>query len=438
MTTATNSSFMRDSLHLLASNGASMCFRFAAGILLARVLGPEGQGVVVAILVIPMLINTLSAMGIWQSVVYFMGMGKYSDAQIINTISVLYIISSSFGLGLCWIAYAVQGNPEFTWLFKFLAILTIPFGLIVAYARGVMAGKGRLAVFAKFEWCGSLAFLLCAIIFVWYFQLGILGALLSYVVAVLPIATWALFSINRVSAVKIIPDWQLMRNIVFKGFAFAVSLFVVMLSYRVSIIFLERFGSFEWVAYFHIALIFAELIWKFPAAIGTATFSRSARAEDPRAFSLLTLRLNRVSFLICGLVALMVFFAAPHFIPIIYGSEYSESGTILQILIPGILAMVTYKTVKMDMAGRGKPLISLYVAIPSIILNGILSYFWIPSHGTSGAAAALSISYLAMVVCYLFVYLRVANLKIGNIVCFRPDDFEFCSVLLKKVRRKFQ
>src|SRR5690625_3423897 len=67
---------------------------FFISILLARLLGPEGKGIMTAVLVFPLLIASLADMGIRQSAAYFVGKKEFKLSDIISSISFLWIITT--------------------------------------------------------------------------------------------------------------------------------------------------------------------------------------------------------------------------------------------------------------------------------------------------------------------------------------------------------
>lgn len=64
-------SFARDALSVLSSRGVRIGMTFLGGLIIARELGPEGKGVLVALAIYPTLITELANLGIRQAATYY-------------------------------------------------------------------------------------------------------------------------------------------------------------------------------------------------------------------------------------------------------------------------------------------------------------------------------------------------------------------------------
>src|SRR5690606_3485778 len=122
-------------------------------------------------------------------------------------------------------------------------------------------------------------------------------------------------------------------------------------------------------------------------------FSRSAGAKDPYQFSIKVCRLLRFAGILILLASIILYFLSDFLIELLYGSEFLRSSLILKILLPGIFLMTIFKVLNMDIAGRGKPWLSMKAMIPAVMINIILNYLWIPKYEANGSALASTISY---------------------------------------------
>ena len=103
--------------------------------------------------------------------------------------------------------------------------------------------------------------------------------------------------------------------------------------------------------------------------------------------------------------------------------DRTGSATILTILLPGTVAFMAFKTLHMDIAGRGRPWVSMPVVVPCMIINALLSMAIIPKYGAKGAAAMTSASYVAAALIYVVVYARITGRSVMSIITYRRSDF---------------
>jgi O-antigen/teichoic acid export membrane protein len=88
--------------------------------------------------------------------------------------------------------------------------------------------------------------------------------------------------------------------------------------------------------------------------------------------------------------------AAPFVIPRLLGDAFTGAVEPLRLLLPGIVVyapvtvLVVYLSVK-----RGRPSLSLAISIVGMIVTLVAAMVLIPAHGTSGAALASTLGYLA-------------------------------------------
>lgn len=109
---------------------------------------------------------------------------------------------------------------------------------------------------------------------------------------------------------------------------------------------------------------------------------------------------------------------------------------VLKLLMPGIFLLTIFKVLFMDMAGKGKPWISLTAMIPAVIINILLNIWWIPAYGANGSALASTVSYSVAALVFLFVYSKKVNIPIKTIFSFTREDVEFVQGIYRKLRNK--
>lgn len=93
--------------------------------------------------------------------------------------------------------------------------------------------------------------------------------------------------------------------------------------------------------------------------------------------------------------------------------------------------MTAFKVLNMDLAGKGKPQVSLIAFMPAVIINIVLNILWIPLYGANGAALASTISYSLGSLIFLALYSRILQIPMLEIIRFQASDFDF---ILRYVR----
>lgn len=427
---------LKDGLSVFATQLFILIISFISGIILARLLGPEGKGIFSSILVYPSIIVSFLSLGIRQSAVYYIGSNKYSDSNIIGVTSLLLMGSSLLGLFIASIIFFYINNPNFTCILTLFALSTIPANLTINYFTGIFIGKKQIKKFNQIMSSTPLINFTMIILLVYLGGFHVEGAALANVVGKVVIAVYALYLIHKNFSFKICFMPNLAKKMLSLGAIYALSLFILNLNYQIDIVILERLSNAAEIGQYTIGVGLSQLLWQLPAALGVVIFSYSSSAKDNKEFSRTIAKMVRIifPFVLAGSVTL--YYISDYIIPIFYGEEFIPSIKMLKILLPGIVIMSFFKILNMDMAGKGKPAMSLKVFFPAVLINIILNIILIPEYGGYGAAFASTISYSAGSLSFLLIYARSNHLSLNEILICKKNDFDFIIEAFLKLRSK--
>ena len=146
----------RNTILTLTRQLLSIGFGILATMVIARVLGTEGQGRYTLILLLPTLLYTLLNSGFSSSTVYFIGQKRYSDEEIYSTnllsSVILSVLSIAVGLVLIFFFkdYFFEGIPQKLLLYT---LLVLPLLFIQKNLPTIFLGKEE---FDKFNFIAIL------------------------------------------------------------------------------------------------------------------------------------------------------------------------------------------------------------------------------------------------------------------------------------------
>lgn len=424
-------SFVRDLASVVFSKGALVIFGLAKSIILARWLGPENVGLIMALAVYPSLFMSFGSLGIRQATTYFTGKQLYSEDAIKRAIVQIWCLSTVVSLAACyWLVRHVSQSGE-ALLLVVLAIAPIPFTLFNQYNQGLFLGRNDIQAFNRINWLPSLVILAATGVLVVGLDAGVPGAMLAAIAG--PVFMSGLLGVKHdfLRSVSLKVDWKLIRQLLSLGMVYAFSLLVINLNYKVDVILLDQFSTEYQIGIYSKGASLIEYLWQIPMLLSTIIFARSATAKDDARFSRKTLQLLRVSLLAIGLASIVLMVLANPIITLLFGEAFLPSGRVLAILLPGVLLLTFFKVLNMDLAGKGKPWVSLKAMAPALVVNVALNILWIPEYGADGAALASTISYSTAALLFLYVYSREVHIPIREIVRYRRDDFAPLRQLLR-------
>jgi O-antigen/teichoic acid export membrane protein len=427
----THSSFLKDVTGVFSSNVFMILAGLAVSIILSRKLGPEGFGIYSAILVLPLIVVSFAQLGIRASSIYYIGKKQFEQADIVSSILLILILTSMLGIGITALGFALMDSGSFTPIYISLVLMLIPFRLAMAYFGGIFIGREQIARANFINWFSELIHLTAVIITVWLLDMQIVGALISILIAHATITFWALYFLIKEYSIRIKIHPEIIRKLFSMGILFAISFLIIQLNYRVDILLLKELSTIEEVGYYSLGVSIAEKLWQLPLAIGVVLMTRAANATDQAAINRTTARLVRVSFLAGLVTSVVMFLISPWVIPAIWGQNFLPSVRIIQYILPGILFISIYRVLSSRLSGIGLPQISIFVFLPSLLLNILLNLWWIPTHGAFGAVMATNVSYTLGTLAYLIVYSKIVHMPVGRIFKFRRSDFDFLTEFRK-------
>lgn len=429
--------FLRDFIGVLNSNVFSIVCGFLVVVILTNILGAEGFGLYYALLVIPIIVVSLTHLGIRGASIYLIGQKKFNDDQIVSTVLTLLIFTSIIGVALSIGAYYILQQPEYTIGLIALVILIIPFRLAIVYIGGIYFGKDEIKKANQLEWSINLINLVLAIILVWWQNTGLLGAIISLTTANLMVGIYAIYSISKSFNVVIHVFPDIVKSMLKLGIMYAFTFFVIQLNYRLDILLLERLSTINEVGIYSLGVHIAEQLWQVPFAISIVLFSRTANLEDQNKITSSTISLARQSVILIILLSLVAIILAPYLIPLVFGQEFIPSIQILYLILPGVIILVVFRVLSGQLAGIGKPQYAVYIFAPALLINLLLNYLWIPEHGAVGAAWASNISYAIGTVGYWLIFSNVTGVSRLEIFRFGKNDISIFADLKNMIQDKW-
>jgi len=406
---------------------------FIVSVLLARLLGPEGQGVVAAIFVVPNIIISIGDLGIRQASAYFIGRKLYSIKDVISSNMLLWVITSVISMSIVAVYYSTGYIQKYGVFIIILALIFIPIKLLTSYFGGVIQGTQKISNINLKELISLTIQLFSILLLVWYFNMGVKGAVLTTLIVASVGLFYYIIVVSKLSVIKIKYINPIPQELFKRGIAFALALFILTLNYKIDILFLEKMVTSAEVGIYSVGTSLAELIWQLPAAISLVLFARSANSKSDNEAHQRSAKLLRMTLPILLVVSIIFSVISSQLITLIYGQEYQQSAQIINILLPGVFIIVISKILHPDLAARGYPLYGLYVFIGPLIFNVILNMIWIPHYGNQGAAWASTISYAIGGFTYGIVYSKKVGIKLRDLFFLNKKDIILIKSILKNV-----
>ena len=117
--------------------------------------------------------------------------------------------------------------------------------------------------------------------------------------------------------------------------------------------------------------------------------------------------------------------------------EFANAVLPLQILLIGAVTMSGWRILAIDIYGRGRPELNIYVSSVCLFLNVMLNILLIPKYGIIGAAWATSCSYTLAFVLMMIIYHRLFGVDIRDMIIIKISDLKVYRNVLRVLKDRY-
>jgi O-antigen/teichoic acid export membrane protein len=412
---------------------AMLGLALVSSVVLARVLGPEGRGLVALITLLPDFAQSFGLFGFDLANTVYVGLEPQSRRRIVWH-SVALAFASGTILFLAGTAYLMLGAPGIhirgpIWLYL-LALSGVPVVLLVEYWSAIVRGLNEITLINVTDVSKRIASVVLLVGLVGLLKLGVFGAVLADWLFNIAVLAWLLVLLMRlrVWGPPVFEGALLRRTGRFAAPAYASNI-LSFLNYRVDQFVIAMLLPPEQLGFYAIAVGLAERIWIPTGAIATALLPHltNDREHDPAVAAIIA----RHALIVTAAGCLGVWIFAGIGIKILYSSAFSAAVAPLRWLLPGILTLTVAKVVVAELNARRKLDFNVFLAAFAALLNIACNFLLIPRMGISGASLASTISYTVLSLGICWYYFHITGVSWMMLVP-RKTDFLAYAALLRR------
>lgn len=424
-------SWIQDIIAVGTSKVIMILSGLAGAIIVARVLGPEKNGIIESIKVYPVIIMSFGSMGISRSVTFLLGKGEYLESDIKKSVTQVWLFTSIASTLIAFLIIYSTNPFGVTPYLAFLAAIQIPFVLFNQYVSGIFLGKNEIRSFTKVQWVPGVLIFVLILTLIYGLGLGVKGYFIAFTLGPFAFSVYLFIRYKFFSYFNFSVNKPLVMKLLSLGGVYALALFIVGLNYKADIVLMTRLSTSEELGIYSKGVLIAEYLWQIPMLFGSLVIARSVTAVDGKVFSLKVSQLLRLSLVMIGLASFVLIVFSKTVVLLLYGQEFEASGQVLIFILPGVLMLTVYKVLYMDLAGRGMPWVAIKAMLPALLLNIVLNFIFIPDYGAVGAALSSTISYIIAAFLFLHNYSKVTDIRVKTILTYSKSDFNPIRKLLR-------
>lgn len=431
---------------LVTNSAGTLVRQLGAGILqlltvivIARALGPEGNGQFAIAILFPTLIGRFLEFGMAPANAHFISSKKVSAYTAFKTSLSWSSLLVPAGLAIGTVVIWQTGNQWFPGIpltTLWLALATYPILLVQAFIASIFQGLQDFKAYNLVLLLQPAVTLVLALVAE---ALGIdtvnmlvaaylAGSLVTLLVSYITLRHYLVGDRPTPKAVRAYSQ-QIKRYALVVHVGTALSFF----NYRVDAYLLNLLGNTADTGVYVIATQMVEKLWLLSAAVSVVmlpALSQLVDDEDKR--RKITPLLYIWVLVLTGLAGCATAVLAAPIVLVLFGQGYEKAALIIQLLAPGIVAWSGARVLAHDIIARGQPGLNAFMNTGVLLVNVVGNVLLIPQYGANGAAIATTIAYCLFALQMVFFYTRIAKVQ------WKPafvDSFRLSKQKLSALRR---
>jgi O-antigen/teichoic acid export membrane protein len=411
----------KDVLHTFVATLVTTALGALSSFIVAGALGPDLQGTLKAVTLLPLFLYTFLNFGVESAIMYY-GSKNGSFRSLLGFIrrfellfALAALVSGAVAVALGSLIFNYYKDVPLAYLVAILPLAPILFynsmqsALLRSENRFMRYNAARIAMQSVYFAATLAVFLLKSI---W----TVIAA--NYLLAFTGIAVCS-FGIRHKNLSE---DRLHVRGLAKYGAKSYVSNIINFFNYRFDIMLLTPLVSKAQLGIYSVAQSLSELIWTIPNSVAVVLLPRisSLSEEEKRKVALRICRCVATAMLA---IVLLAYFAVD-LLPLVL-KKYTGSILPFRVLLGGVLLMTYSKILGNAMAAHGRPEKNIAASVAGSAVNVALNVWLIPAYGIMGAAIAGSISYGVSGIVATAVYLRMhrGNVRITELLVMNGGDF---------------
>ena len=408
----------------------------------ARLLGPEGKGLIYLLIVWFSLSTELGSVGLGDASIYFIGRNRKKLPVVFGTLLIAVATISILLVSGGWLFLQYRGATIYDqfplWVWVIIALL-VPIHLLEMFLMQMLSAILRIREINIVDVTRVTIYLLLFIFLVIIMGWGFNGAFLAYALSTCSATMAFLLLLLYYGGRPKWPDWALLLASLRYGLKAYFASLLGLLTLRLDALLIASLAvnGVQAAGVYSVATSLAEFLLFIPTSIRLSLFPMVSGRNTAEA-NLLTSAACRHTLLLTIILALILGTLGPLVIARLYGERFASALIPLLILLPGVMMLAQSVIFFGDLNGRGKPATASISTLLSLTVTVILDLILIPSYGIIGAALASSIAYTIQLVIAVSFFIHYSKLSWRRLFIFQRSDMAWYLSILPTLRKMGQ
>ncbi len=403
---------LKDTIITILGRSILLLCNVLATIFTARFLGPEGRGVYSLLTNYATIISIVGNLGIGTGNTYFSSQQRYHSSTLGWNSIIGGLLVGIFFIPIGWLVPFIfpKTLQSIPFSLLWITLMAVPALLIGQFLNALALGIQQIIIY-------NIVFALPGVVL----ALGLFVALslsprVDLALTVFTFAYYAMaiagyFVLLRVRAIGLHPKLNLntFKATISFGIILQLGNFFQFLLFRLPLFFINTWVDTHAAGLYSISVYLAESLWQITQSIGVVLLPRVSATPKSDDVLALTSKSSRLGLAASTLIALAMAVCAYQIMHWLFGTEFLAATPALLLLLPGTVAFSLTNVLGNYLTGRGFPHYNTIVFGIALTLCVGLNLCFIPYWGITGAAMAVSLSYLASALVTFYFFRKLAG-----------------------------
>lgn len=404
----------RSYLVTLGGSGGMLVCNLFTGVVSARLLAPEGRGVVGAIAAWAVLVAFICGLGFREGMSYLESKDHTRAARVLTATSVSIFFCAAIGIAFAEALIPFGFRAQSAEAVRYARIFMIWVLPYVAYnSFGSILGARQRFLAVTVMRVGQPFLYAVGLGVLWMVDaVGVVEVLAVQVASFALCALGSFVALTRESGLG-----PFDRELVGDGARYGVTAFGstlgILANTRLDQMVLPAFVAADEIGLYVVAVSAASMVVGLFGSLSLVVFPAASRAGGAEAVAM-TQRAIRLVFLLSAAVAVVLGVSAELLVRFLYGAEFDGSVVPLRLLLPGICMWAGSTIVGGGINALGRPGLASMSQFIGVVITVVGLVVTLPTWGIVGAALTSTVSYSVVFVVMLSQFGRISGTRLGE------------------------
>lgn len=376
----------------IAETSAARIFGLLTGLLslfiTARVLGPEGQGILAATIAWVRMFASFAGLSLGQVVQHRFHAHRKED-WFPRSLGTLLAVSGIASLLTIAVVLAIQGASEGSF-FKGIPTAALAIGMVMVpfliweeYGSSLLALNNRLRIYNASQFVGRTAGVAALVALIVILDGRLIGAIAATASGQVILSAICIFALLSMAPSRLLFDRSEAKALLSGSAKLHLNTIGSFLLAQSTILMLNHLATQEDVGWYALAFQTVSVLLIIPQAATLVLYSRMAEQGPDGIWP----EQKRIILRMMGFLTVLsacAYFAAPGLV-LLAGEGFAPSVELFRMLLPVPLGMSLAQLMTNQWIGRGFFLTTTTLTLGTAALNILLNYLLIPQFGVRGA-----------------------------------------------------